>query len=479
MKEAVNEKQPKKESTFDRILLACGYVLICLLLIGVLGIVLLAGAILATALFAVVLAGIAEFVGGLILTGAGLVHMISMPRGSVINVGLGMAVSILGILTELFLFWVALDVVPWMIGKVRKEKPHVMAKDIRGYCGRVLRTGLILGGIGIVLIVVGLLLGGASDIRKRSVLAYRETMEAIEDTARMLPFSKSFQNMNLLSFDYKDRVFSVGLNDYYDLYHGDKEYTKVADASEVRSLKVSALSGVFSILPNENDEYAVQSFESGDYQVFLEGGTLIVDIYPYLHSAKEEDLPQVMLLVPKDVYFESFELYCSGRAMVSTADLKGDEAYVFFPMGEALFLDRMDFKSVHIQSGLGDLTVEHLTADEVFADAGSGEMVLKDVSVGNVSLTESSGKLIVLGKILGDISIQCGVGEVRILLDGFTADDYHLALKGTPNEMRIGETNYKGYPLFVSKEASKDVAKDGMKVKTISADVRIGRVSVE
>jgi hypothetical protein len=474
------DAQPKNETLFDRILFACGYVLICLILTGVFGFVVLLGALAALAIFLAVLFGMALFLGGLVLTGVGLVHFISMPRGSFINLGSGMILAVTGVLTELFLFWAALDVVPWIIGKIRKMKPHVMAKDIRRYCGKVLRTGIILGVIGMIFIIVGLLLGGAKDIRKRTVLAYRETMDAIEDAVRVMPFSRSFQNMNLLSFDYRDKMLQVSLNDYYDLYQGDKEYTVVAKPDEVKSVKVSTLSGVFSILPNEADEYAVQSFESGDYQVFVEDETLIVDIYPYLHSAKEEDLPQVMLFVPKDVYLESFEVYCSGRAMVSTADLRGEEAFVYFPMGEALFIDRLDFNEVHVQSGLGDLTVEHLNADTVHADGGSGEMSLKNLSAKDLYATESSGRLSIRGEIAGNIDIRCGMGEVEIDLndladgqspgDGSDLQDRHFSLKGTPRELTIGDRTYKGSPLFYSKE--------GRISKTISIDTRLGRIRI-
>ena len=475
-----NDAKPKNETLFDRILFACGYVLICLLLTAVFGGVVLLGALAALALFAAVLFGMALFLGGLVLTGVGLVHFISMPRGSCINLGSGMILAVTGVLTELFLFWAALDAVPWIIGKIRKMKPHVMAKDIRRLCGKVLQTGIVFLVVGIVFIIVGLLLGGATDIRRRAVLAYRETMEAIEDTVRVMPFSKSVQNMNLLSFDYRDKMLQVSLNDYYDLYHGDREYTVVAAPDEVKSVKVSSLSGVFSILPNVADEYAVQSFESGDYQVFVEDGTLIVDIYPYLHSAKEGDLPQVMLFVPKDVYLESFELYCSGRAMVSTADLRGEEAFVYFPMGEALFIDRLDFREVHIQSGLGDLTVEHLSADTAYVDAGSGEMVLKNARMNDLYATESSGKLSVSGDIAGNIDIRCGTGEVEIVLEDSTSGasfgggldfrDRRLSLKGTPRELVIGSKTYKGSPLFYSREGPSD--------KVISIDSRLGRIRI-
>lgn len=472
--------QPKNENLSDRILFACGYVLICLVLSGVFGFVVLLGALAALAIFLAVLFGMALFFGGLILTGVGLVHFISMPRGSFINLGGGMILAVTGVLTELFLFWAALDAVPWIVGKIRKRKPHVMAKDIRRLCGKVLRTGVILGVIGIVFIIIGLLSGGATDIRKRTVLAYRETMDAIEDTVRVMPFSKSVQNMNLLSFDYRDKMLQVSLNDYYDLYDGSREYTVVAPGDAVKNIKVSSLSGVFSILPNEADEFAVQSFESGDYQVFVEDGTLIVDVYPYLHTAREGDPPQVMLFVPKDVYLESFEVYCSGRALVSTADLRGKEAFVFFPMGEALFIDRMDFDEVHIQSGLGNLTVEHLNAGTVYADAGSGEMVLKNVSAKDLHATESSGKLQLLGTVLNNIDIRCGMGEVEIAFENESSgdspgeknplSDFGLSLKGTPRKLTIGDTDYKGSPLFYSKEGSTS--------KMISVDTRLGRIKI-
>ena len=442
------DNDTRKKSIFEHILAVCGYVFFCVLLLIAAGMVAVIGAGIAVLFAGIVLFGVANVFGGLVLVGIGIAHMISLPRASLINLGAGLHFCALGVLVELFLFWFVLDAVPWVVGKIRKRPPRVMAKDIRALVVKVLKGGIIVAVIGLVLGIAGVASGGIADIRIQTIAALKETREAMEDTIEVLPFSDRIQNLKILSFEKKDHLLEISFAENAEKYKGDVPYTIIENTAGIKRIKISAMSGHVNILPSKAEVYAFESNSSGEYQIFVNDDTLYINIFPYIHKYGANDDPKVNLYMPKVCEVNDLDIYFSGRRFTSDVDFSGKEITVLFPKGSSMNFDSLDFTEVNLQNGLGTVNVEKLAADEMTTDVGFGDMTVNAGNVRYLHSNISSGRFYYFGKVTGDMDICCGTGTAGITLSGFKPEEYSLYLTGTPVKMQIGEAEYKGSPLY-------------------------------
>lgn len=473
MSEISNGKNENtNKSIFEHILAICGYVLFCVLLMFAAGFVFLSGAGIATVFAGIALEGVAGCFGGLILVGVGITHVFSLPRASLIHLGCGIHLVAAGILTELFLFWFVLDAVPWIIGKIRKRPPRVMAKDIRALVFKVLRIGITGAVIGLAVAIAGVAAGGINDIGNLTVTAFQETREAMEDTIEVLPFSDHIQNLKLLTFDYTEHSLELSFAETSEKLKGTVAYTVLENSDEIHRMKVSALSGRLDIRQSASGEYAFESFDSGEYQVFSEGDTLYVNVFPYIHRYSASAEPQIVLYVPSGCSVDNLDIYFSGRNFNCEVPLSGEEATVLFPKGSSMSFSGLDFDEIKMQNGLGNISVDSISAERLITDIGAGIMTLNDVSVAKLKANISSGRFRFFGNVSEEADICCGTGIAYIEpdRDEFHVQDYSLYLTGTPVKMQIGDTEYKKVPLFEYQRGS------GKRI--IKADARGGSIIV-
>ena len=444
----MTDNDTRKKSIFEHILAVCGYVLFCVLLLIAAGMVAVIGAGIAVLFAGMIFFGAVNVFGGLVLAGIGIAHMISLPRASLINLGAGLHFCALGILVELFLFWFVLDAIPWVVGKIRKRPPRVMAKDIRALVVKVLKGGIIVAVIGLVLGIAGVASGGIADIRIQTIAALKETREAMEDTIEVLPFSDRIQNLKILSFEDTNHLVELSLTENARKYKGDVPYTVIENTEGIKRIKISAMSGHVNILPSKAEAYAFESDNSGEYQIFVNDDTLYINIFPYIHKYGANDDPKVNLYMPKTCKVDNLDIYFSGRRFTSDVDFSGKEITVMFPKGSSMKFDSLDFTEVHLQNGLGTVNVEKLAADEMTTDVGFGDMTVNAGNVRNLRSNISSGWFYYFGNVAGDLEVCCGTGSAEITIPGFHPEDYSLYLTGTPVKMQIGDTEYKGSPLY-------------------------------
>ena len=444
----MTDNDTQKKSIFEHILAVCGYVLFCVLLLIAAGMVAVIGAGIAVLFAGIVLFGVANVFGGLVLAGIGIAHMISLPRASLINLGAGLHFCALGILVELFLFWFVLDAIPWIVGKIRKRPPRVMAKDIRALVVKVLKGGIIVAVIGLIIGIAGVAMGGIADIRIQTIAALKETREAMEDTIEVLPFSDRIQNLKILSFEDTNHLVELSLTENARKYKGDVPYTVIEDTEGIKRIKISAMSGHVNILPSKAEVYAFESNSSGEYQIFVNDDTLYINIFPYIHKYGANDDPKVNLYMPKVCEVNDLDIYFSGRRFTSDVVFSGEEITVLFPKGSSMNFDSLDFTEVNLQNGLGTIGVEELTTDKLNMDVGFGDMYVNAGNVRYLKTNISSGRFYYFGNVTGDLEVCCGTGSAEITIPRFHPEDYSLYLTGTPVKMQIGDTEYKGSPLY-------------------------------
>ena len=338
----MTDNDTQKKSIFEHILAVCGYVLFCALLLVAAGMVALIGAGIAVLFAGMIFFGAVSVFGGLVLAGIGIAHMISLPRASLINLGAGLHFCALGILVELFLFWFVLDAIPWIVGKIRKRPPRVMAKDIRALVVKVLKGGIIVAVIGLIIGIAGVAMGGIADIRIQTIAALKETREAMEDTIEVLPFSDRIQNLKILSFEDTNHLVELSLTENARKYKGDVPYTVIEDTDGIKRIKISAMSGHVNILPSKAEAYAFESDNSGEYQIFVNDDTLYINIFPYIHKYGANDDPKINLYMPKTCKVDDLDIYFSGRRFTSDVDFSGKEITVMFPKGSIYFIKEIN-----------------------------------------------------------------------------------------------------------------------------------------
>ena len=463
------EAGAKKSNIMEHILAVCGYVFFCILILAFTGMVTILGGLAGIFAMSLVLLGMAEAFLGLILVGIGIAHIFTLLRGSLVDIGLGLTLCSLGILSELFLFWLVLDAMPWIVGKIRKTKPKVMADDIRKYCKAVLKGCIAIIVAGTAFALVGGLMGGVEDIRKQVVVTLKQTRELAEDALEVLPFSASVRNVKFLSFEYADNSFSLKLPENEEPYEGDIPYTPIETTLPVKELRITVMSGIVNIMPTEEDCFAFQSSRSGEFRVIEEENVLTLDIYPHLQNYEGNEA-QVILYVPKDCELEKFYLNFSGRAFHSTTNLRGKEATVLFPRGSMVSFDSLDFDTLKLQNGLGTLNVGKTRAGKLYTDVGRGNMNLMNCDLEDIRINVCSGNLYLEGLIHGNMELTCGTGKAELALYSFRKEEYTLDLTGTPGEMSIDGRDYDGKPLYYYEEV-----KQG---KLLNADAKIGKIEI-
>jgi hypothetical protein len=158
--------------------------------------------------------------------------------------------------------------------------------------------------------------------------------------------------------------------------------------------------------------------------------------------------PKITITIPKDFTAESFILEVgAGEVDADTIIAKAGEFTV----------------------DAGRLKVDHLVVDEQSTyNVGTGEMVLNDITANNTKIDCGVGNVEVVGTITGKNDITCGIGRIKLDLNG-DKDDYSYEIKSGIGNVVIDNHSYHNTNKDINNNSGND----------LNLDCGIGNITVE
>lgn len=297
--------------------------------------------------------------------------------------------------------------------------------------------------IGAVMVIVGLLLGGAGELSKEVTELVHIMRVGISETVERIPLLERITNFNgftvVVDWD-KDDV-SVDINEAFETIQGDYCNLELADADEVTNLDISILNGVFRILPSANGCFGVESSGAEKYQCYVSEETLYLNALPK-DFGKSEDA-EIILYVPVEKEYEKIFLFCSGERVTIEVALNGKEIKFSSICGENVVQQMLEFEDTVITVGVGTLAVNALVSEHLKLEVGTAEAVIEEMSVNDVEVNLGVGSLSMKGSTDGDIVLNCGMGSLELVLAG-PQEAYNYDISGSAESVQIGTDTLAG-----------------------------------
>ena len=292
--------------------------------------------------------------------------------------------------------------------------------------------------VGALITVIGLLLGGAGELSKEVTELVHVIRLSVSRTVERIPMLERVANINGFSFELavdKDEV-SLKINEGYETIDGDYIDLKLAEVSEVENLDISILYGKCSILPSANGFYGIESIGAEKFQCFVEDKTLYLNGFAKDLGSAEPDA-EIILYVPEDVYYTKVFLFCSGKETDVEIPLSGDEINVSAICGDNKFQDELCFETALLTVGIGNLSVEGITAEQLKMEVSTATVDVDKMQVENLEANLGMGSLSVEGITTGDVLLNCGMGNLAMVLED-KQEAYNYDISGSAESVQIG-----------------------------------------
>lgn len=296
--------------------------------------------------------------------------------------------------------------------------------------------------IGTVLIIAGLLFGGAGELSKEVTELVHVIRTGVSESVERIPLLESITNINGFTLVVDKDEVSVKVNEEYETIRGDYKDEQLADASTVQNMNISILNGNCYIYPSENGYYGVESRGAEDYQCYVENGTLYLNAFPK-DLGGEEAVSEIILYVPVEKEHDKVILFCSADKVTLDVPLKGKELNISSLCGENQLLQEVDFDETSVTVGIGNFTTNGLCADNFNIEVSTADAEIKGMDVGTMSVSLGMGTLRIQGHTDGDITLNCGMGNFEMSLDD-TDTAYNYDISGSAESVQIGTDTLAG-----------------------------------
>lgn len=295
--------------------------------------------------------------------------------------------------------------------------------------------------LGFVITFTGLFLGGARDWTEQAKQSYVRTKETLKNGMDSLPILTSFYNIGGFSLEVDQGKATFSINENYEKHAGDYFDFHIAETDEIDSIELTDFDGNLEIKETMGDSFGIESKNAGEFQYYVEDGTLYIGVLPVL--SKKHGTAELTVYVPRDFYFSRTYLsFWGDKADISCA-LSGKEGTFLLPAGDEMSIESLAYDNLKIQTGKGTMTVGNIVASEVSANVGIGELSVKDAESNSFTGDVGAGSGNFEFVASDNIKLQCGTGDVQMTVSGesgaFTKD-----ITGQPKEVVIDGVEYSG-----------------------------------
>lgn len=179
------------------------------------------------------------------------------------------------------------------------------------------------------------------------------------------------------------------------------ENMAVADNAHIDELKISLTGCKFTLRESESEQYGIRTAALTGVQCYVEKGCLNIQGF----QKKNHSDAEVTLYIPKEASLQaaSFEL---GAGEFCLGSIQADE--------------------VSLQAGAGRIVIDRLQADDASLELGAGSMEILSGDIADAVISVGMGQFSYEGAIEDALTAECGMGNVRLCLDGSVEDySYH------------------------------------------------------
>lgn len=262
----------------------------------------------------------------------------------------------------------------------------------------------VLAVIGIVMICIGALGGGASIVKQAS------SNEKVEIISELMGLKSK------LNFVYNDDInFSSG----YQVFKNETgEFT--SEGEVVKALNVEISGGEIEMSTHMGSDWKVIYESMGKIQIYAEDGTL------YIRGEKEGvkvDFGTITILAPQDAILDKAEIELG----VGSMDIASMQAENF-----------------KVSVGAGELQVGRLNSHTAELEVGAGEISIRDGEVTDLYASVGMGEIDMNGNILGNVDAEVAMGALELEIYNSTETDHNYELSCAAGEMLIGSKEYAG-----------------------------------
>ena len=179
------------------------------------------------------------------------------------------------------------------------------------------------------------------------------------------------------------------------------ENMAVVDTAQIDELKISLTGCKFTLRESESEQYGIRTTALTGVQCYVEKGCLNIQGY----QRKNHSDAVVTLYIPKE-------------ASLQTAS---------FDLGAGEFcLGSIQAEEVSLQAGVGRIVIDRLQADDASLELGAGSMEILSGDIADAVISVGMGQFSYEGAIEDALTAECGMGNVRLCLDGSVEDySYH------------------------------------------------------
>lgn len=291
--------------------------------------------------------------------------------------------------------------------------------------------------LGSVMIIIGLLLGGAGELSREVTELVHVMRVGVSETVERIPLLERITNVNgfTLVVDIDKEDVSVAVNKDFETITGDYSDLKLADATEVTNLNISILNGKCTILPSSNGYFGVESRGAEEYQCYVSEGTLYLSALP--KDLDNSEAAEIILYVPKQHEYGRIFLFCSAEQVAVEVPLKGEELSISSICGMNTFGGELDFEDVIATAGIGSFYIDSLVTDSLKLEVSTAEAVIEELDAGSVDINLGMGTISLQGITAGDIIVNCGMGHLEMVLC-CEQEAYNYDISGSAESVQIG-----------------------------------------
>lgn len=286
-------------------------------------------------------------------------------------------------------------------------------------------------GIGFAALILGLVLGGGSQVWDTG---FQRVKDKVRDA--VVVAEKNAHN-HVIQQRTEDAVVDHSMDEEYDMQYEAAVYGDgaddfsgdmgifAADASSIQKLVIDIRHGSLSIeeIEEADDNRVIVSVDgpANGVKASCSSGTLTIQDERTGNKARKDAC--VYLEIPKGMQLES-------------ASIRVDAGVVDT---EASFYA----KDLSLDAGAGEIDLSDVTADTFAASVGAGNLDITDSSFQAVKLDCGVGNMDIDADITGNAKIKCGMGTVSLeLAKGATSVNYELECGA--GSIEIGDNLYTG-----------------------------------
>lgn len=307
------------------------------------------------------------------------------------------------------------------------------------------RISMGLMTLGTVMLIVGLLLGGAGELSKEIKDLVHVVRVGVTQTVERVPMLETITNYSgftLVVDVNKDDEVSLDINEQYETFSGNCKDLSVADVSEVKNLDISVLTGTVTILPSESGQYGFESFNAEEFQCYVAQDTLYLSAFPKKIGKADQDA-EIVLYVPADAMLDKVLVFGSGQQLIVDAPLEGNTLNISAICGTNRFTKDLIFHDVTATVGIGSFYMERLVCDNLKLEVSTADAEIKYVETTDIEASLGMGNLKMEGCTTGDVSLNCGMGHLDMILEG-TQEAYNYDISGSAESVQIGSDVLSG-----------------------------------